>query len=67
MVKRIGPNTDPCGTPSIITVQELKAVSIFALSQRLVKQLQVFSMSFCQNYMQVIYTIIHCTKNEVFH
>ena len=36
MLKRIGPNTDPCGTPFVMFVQELKAVSIFFLFQQLV-------------------------------
>ena len=37
MFKKIGPSTDPCGTPFILSVQELEAVLIFILFQQLVK------------------------------
>ena len=34
MLNKIGPKTDPCGTPFKIADQELKDLSIFVLCQR---------------------------------
>ena len=63
MLKRICPSTDPCCVPSIISVQELKAISVFALCQRLVKQgglnKKEMQLNICNNFSILIFNVFY--------